>query len=64
MMPSEYYRIDLRISPEWSAELEKLKREVYEKSGKKVSKSELIREMMKVFLEKPSSSCNSKKEET
>lgn len=63
-MPANYYRIDLRIPVEWSKELERLKREVYEKSGRKVSKSDLIREMMKEVLDNRSSSCFSKKEDT
>ena len=56
-MPANYYRIDLRIPPELSIELEKLQKEVYEQTGKKKSKAFLIREMMKEFLEKSSSSC-------
>ena len=56
-MAADYYRIDLRIPIAWSVELEKLKQEAYEKTGKRVSKSDLIREMMKPFLEIPSSSC-------
>jgi hypothetical protein len=56
-MPANYYRIDLRIPPELSIELEKFQREVYEQTGKKKSKAFLIREMMKEFLEKASSSC-------
>jgi len=55
-MPADYYRIDLRIPPEWNRELELLQKEAQERTGKYVSKGDLIREMMKKYLE-PSSSC-------
>lgn len=63
-MPADYYRIDLRITPSMSLELEKLQKEVFELYGRKVSKADLIREMMKEFLENPSSSCFSNRKKT
>jgi len=56
-MPSDYYRIDLRITPELSAELEKLQKEAYEQTGKKKSKAYLIREIVGDFFKLSSSSC-------
>jgi len=63
-MPALYYRIDLRIPLEWSVELEKMQKEVYERSGLRVSKSSLVRTMMEKFIKKPSSSCNSNEKKT
>lgn len=63
-MPANYYRVDLRVSPEMGEELEKLQRELYEEKGKKVSKGRIIREVVADFLRNSSRSCFSKMEET
>lgn len=65
-MPTDYYRVDLRIPPKWNQELELLQTETYQRTGKKVSKGDLIRGMMRGFMpqltysphqERSSSSC-------
>ena len=63
-MPADYYRIDLRLPRKLNEELEKFQREVYEQTGKEMSKNSIVREMVKSFLENPSRSCFSKKNET
>jgi hypothetical protein len=56
-MPENYYRIDLRLTPELSESLEKMRQELYQQTGKKLSKGHLVREMVREFLESPSRSC-------
>ena len=63
-MPVDYARIDLRIPPEWSAELEQMQKELYEKSGLRASKASLIRNMMERFFKEASSSCIPDKKKT
>jgi tetrahydromethanopterin S-methyltransferase subunit G len=61
-MPEDYFRIDLRLPQKLNEELEKFQSELYEQTGKKMSRNVIIREMVKSFLENPSRSCFSKRE--
>jgi hypothetical protein len=63
-MPADYYRIDLRLPAKVNEELEKFQQELYEQTGRRMSRNVIIREMVKSFLERPSRSCFSKEDET
>lgn len=56
-MPANYYRLDLRLPQDLNEELERFQNELYEQTGKKKSKNIIVREMVKIFLEKPTFSC-------
>lgn len=52
-MSIDYTRIELRIPLEWSEELEGMQKDVFERSGHRVSKSSLIRKMIETFFQEP-----------
>lgn len=63
-MPADYYRIELRVTPEVSRKLEQLQKEVFEETGKKKTKAYLVREMVADFFKIPSSSCIPKRKKS
>ena len=63
-MPENYYRVDLRLPQDLNEKLEKFQAELLEKTGKKLTKNIIIREMVRSFLEIPSSSCFQDKKKT
>lgn len=63
-MPADYYRIELRVTPEVSRKLEQLQKEVFEETGKRKTKAYLVREMVAGFFKIPSSSCIPKRKKS
>ncbi len=49
-MPANYARTDVRFSENTSAKLNRLQREIYEKTGKKISKSRLVEQIVTDFF--------------
>lgn len=51
-MRENYYRADIRFPLGVSAKLNRLKQEIFEKTGKRVSKSKLVEQIVSDFFER------------
>jgi hypothetical protein len=51
-MPVNYYRADVRLPLEVSTKLNLLRQEIFEKTGKKVSRSKVIEQIVSNFFKK------------
>ena len=56
-MPTDYDRLEVRLPTELLTKLDALTLEVFQRTGNKPTRSELVREMVQLFFDKQDWSC-------
>lgn len=51
-MPKNWYRTEIRFSPVNRSKLERLRKEIFEQTGKKVSMTKLVDKVVETYFEK------------